>query len=263
MLKKEKIWEIALNLSVSNTTEDFMQSFRSNLDKILSEKGITYSSLADEAEISLSTLKTLMASNGKDCNLSTAIKLSKALGITIDELVGARTMSDGTRECVSKCRLMPQHFVNLARSYIRHIYKMFTNTASKEPRLIMLPECKNGHLQTTNVTTIIDISHLDKSIMGKISRGLHIPCDHYEPYFLKDEIILLAVDRDAKDGEICVISHSGQYYIVRKKMFVENGVKKWKYMSLFTEIEFPKDDVEDKLGYVVGYLNSDRSWGER
>ena len=62
-----------------------MKSFRSNLDKFLQEREITYSNLAEEAGISFSTLKTLMASSGKDCNLSTAIKLAKALGITIDE----------------------------------------------------------------------------------------------------------------------------------------------------------------------------------
>lgn len=103
MLKKEKIWEISLELSVCDNTDDFMRSFRKNLDRFLAEKDITYSRLAEEANISFSTLKTLMASSGKDCNLSTAIKLSKALGITIDELVGAGTMSDGTKECVSKC----------------------------------------------------------------------------------------------------------------------------------------------------------------
>ena len=262
-MKKEKIWEISLNLSVCDNTDDFMRSFRKNLDTFLAEKEITYSSLAEEAGISFSTLKTLMSSNGKDCNLSTAIKLSKALGITIDELVGARTMSDGTRECVSKCRVMPQHFVNLARSYIRHIYKLYRKTTSKEPRLVMLPECRNGHLQTTNVTTEIDVSHLNTTVISKIAHCLLIPCDHYEPYFLKGEIILLAVDRDGQDGEICVISHDGEYYIVRKKMFIESGQKKWKYMSLFTEKEFLKEDIEDKLGYVVGYLNEDRSWGIR
>lgn len=263
MLKQEKIWEISLNLSVCDTTDEFMRSFRANLDKFIAEKDITYANLSEKAGIAMSTLKTLMASNGKDCNLSTAIKLAKALGITIDELVGAGTMSDGTRECVSKCRVMPQHFVNLARSYIRHIYKLFQKTDSKEPRLVMLPECRSGHLQTTNVTTEIDVSHLQRSTISRIAHCLLVPCDHYEPYFLKGEIILLAVDRDGQDGEICVISHNGEYYIVRKKSYYDNGIKRWKYISLFTEVEFLKEDIEDKLGYVVGFLNPDRSWGIR
>ena len=127
----------------------------------------------------------------------------------------------------------------------------------------MLPECRRGHLQTTNVTTEIDVSHLPQSTISRVAHGLRVPCDHYEPYFLKDEILLLAVDRDGQDGEICVISHNGEYYIVRKKMYIENAQKKWKYMSLFTEKEFLKEEIEDKLGYVVGFLNPDRSWGIR
>lgn len=261
-MEKEKIWKIALNLTTCRDG-NYIENLRRNLDMFIQEKDITYSNLAEAADISVSTLNSLMNNNGKDCNLTTVIKLSKALGITIDELVGAGTMSDGTKECVSKCRVMPQHFVNLARSYIRHIYKLFTKTTSKEPRLVMLPECRNGHLQTTNVTTEIDVSHLSQNVIGKIAHCLLIPCDHYEPYFLKDEILLLAVDRDGQDGEICVISHNGEYYIVRKKMYIKDGQKKWKYMSLFTEKEFLKEEIDDKLGYVIGYLNPDRSWGVR
>lgn len=263
MIKRERVWEIALNFTTCQNTDFFMETLRKNLDMILAEKGITYSKLAELADISFSTLNSLMNGNAKDCNLSTIIKIAKALGITIDELVGAGTMSEGTRECVSKCRVMPQHFVNLARSYIRHIYKLFKATASKEPRLIMLPECKNGHLQTTNITTEIDISHLQRTTISRVAHGLRVPCEHYEPYFMEGDILLLAVDRDGQDGEICVISHNGEYYIVRKKSYYDNGIKKWKYISLFTEVEFLKEDIEDKLGYVVGFLNPDRSWGIR
>ena len=66
-----------------------------------------------------------------------------------------------------------------------------------------------------------------------------------------------------QDGEICVISNDGEYYIVRKKQFIENGIKRWKYMSLFTDKEFLKEEIDDKLGYVVGFLHPDRSWGVR
>lgn len=260
-MENEKNTNIYLKL-VSNH-DNYMSSLRDNVGLLRTEKKWSVRVLAEKANISEDTLNTFLKGTSKDCNLSTVVKLARAFGVTIDELVGAGTMSDGTRECVSRCRVMPQHFVNLARSYIRHIYKLFEKTDSKEPRLVMLPECRRGHLQTTNVTTEIDISHLQKGTISRIAHGLRIPCDHYEPYFFKDEIILLAVDRDGQDGEICVISHDGEYYIVRKKMYIENAQKKWKYMSLFTEKEFLKEEIEDKLGYVVGYLNPDRSWGIR
>jgi hypothetical protein len=261
MIKQEKIWEIAQNF-VSNKN-DVMDAFRKNCFMILEAKCITLREWAELADISFSTLNSFLYGNSKTCDINLPIKLARAIGVTVDELLGSSTMSEGTRECVSKCRRLPMHFVNLARSYIRHIYKLFQKTTSKEPRLVMLPECRNGHLQTTNVTTEIDVSHLEKSIQSRIAHCLCIPCDHYEPYFMKDEIILLAVDRDGQNGEICVISHGGEYYIVRKKSFFDNGIKRWKYISLFTEVEFLKEDIEDKLGYVIGFLYPDRSWGER
>lgn len=262
MFKREKLYGLALNLS-SCQNDEFMENLRKNLDMYLQEKSVTYANLSEQAGISFSTLNSLMNGNGKDCNLSTVIKLSKALGITMDELVGANTMDADTRDYVAKLRIMPPHFQNLAKSYIRHVYKLFIKTNAPEPRLVLLPEFSGEHLQTTNVTKTIDISHLERSIIPKVGHCLRIPCDHYEPYFLRDEIVLLGADRDAMNNELCVISNDGQYYIVRKKMFIEDGVKKWKYMSLFTDKEFLKDEIEEKLGYIVGFLNPDNSWGER
>ena len=261
MFKKEKIWDISRNF-VSNN-DDVMSAFRKNCFMILEAKCITLREWAELADISFATLNSFLYGNSKTCDINLPIRLARAIGVTVDELLGSGTMSEGTKECVSKCRMMPTHFVNLARSYIRHIYKLFQKTTSKETRLVMLPECRNGHLQTTNITTAIDVSHLEKSIQNRIAHGLCVPCDHYEPYFMKDEIILLAVDRDGQNGEICVISHGGEYYIVRKKGFIEDGVKRWKYVSLFTDVEFLKEDIDDKLGYVIGFLYPDRSWGER
>ena len=263
MLKREKIREIALNFVSSQ--DDVMASFRKNCFMIIEQKGTTIKAWAEAADISFSTLNNFLYGNTKTCDIMLPIKLARAAGVTVDELLGAGTMSDGTKECVSKCRIMPQHFVNLARSYIRHIYKLWLKSNLPEVRLVITPECKRGHLQTTNITMTVDISHIPQSAIGRVAHGLLIPCDHYEPYFFKEEIILLAVDRDGQDGEMCVISHNGEYYIVRKKMYISDGQKKWKYMSLFTDKEFLKEEIEDKLGYVVGFLNADKehSWGIR
>ena len=262
-MENEKNTNIYLKL-VSNH-DNYMSSLRDNIGLLRTEKKWSVRVLAEKANMSEDTLNTFLKGTSKDCNLSTVVKLARALGVTIDELVGAGTMSDGTREYVERTRVMPQHFVNLARSYIRHIYNLWIKKIGPEPRIVMLPECRNGHLQTTNVTELIDISHLQREVVNRVAHGLKIPCDHYEPYFFKEEIILLAVDRDGQDGEMCVISHNGEYYIVRKKMYILNGQKKWKYMSLFTEKEFLKEEIEDKLGYIVGFLNADKehSWGIR
>ena len=253
---------IYLNLASSH--DNYMASFRENIVYLKKQRGWSVRILAEKSGISEDTLNTFLKGTAKDCNLSTAIKLARALDVSIDELVGAETIKKESRNCLAYCRVMPNHFVYLVRSYVTHVYKLFCKSEKEDfPIIVMLPECRNGHLQTTNVTSSIDISHLERDTRSKVAHGLKIPCDHYEPYFMPGEIVLLAVDRDAKDGEICVISHNGNYYIVRKKQFILNGIKKWKYISLFTDKEFLREEIEDKLGYVVGWLNEDLSWGVR
>lgn len=244
-------------------SENYMESLRDNIGLLRTYYGWSVRVLAEKANISEDTLQTFLKGKSKDCNLSTAIKIAKAFGVSIDELVGAGTINPVTKESMQICRLLPQHFLYLVRTYIRHVYKLFLNKKGNEPRLVMLPECTDNRLHTTNITKLIDIGHLDKSIISRVAHGLRIPCDHYEPYFMPEEILLLGVDRDALDGETCVISHHSNYYIVKKKQYIENGLKKWKYISLFTEKEILKEDIDEKLGYVVGFLYPDGSWGER
>ena len=261
-MENQKQENIYLNLA--SNRENYMTAFRENIVYLKKKKGWSVRILAEKAGMSEDTLNTFLKSAGKDCNLSTAVKLARALDVSIDELVGAETSAKETRDCIAYCRVMPPHFVYLIRSYIGHIYKLFCKTGKEEfPIIVIMPECRSGHLQTTNVTSSINISHLDRDIRAKVAHGLKIPCDHYEPYFMPGEIILLAVDRDGKDGEICVISHDGNYYIVRKKQYILNGTKRWKYISLFTDREFLKEEIDDKLGYVVGWLNEDLSCGVR
>ena len=252
-------------LKLVTNSENWMDAFRQNLGLLRTYRGWSVRVLAEKADISENTINKIVQGKTNDCDMSIVVKIAKAFDISVDELIGAGTMSAEIKESISKCRVMPWHFKNSAKIYIKHIYKLWEKSNFLEDRIVITPECKQGHLQTTNITMTVDISHIPQSAIGKVAHGLLIPCDHYEPYFMKGEIILLAVDRDGQDGEMCVISHNGEYYIVRKKMYILNGQKKWKYMSLFTEKEFLREEIDDKLGYVVGFLNADdeHSWGIR
>ena len=252
-------------LKLVTNSDNWMDAFRQNIGILRVHYGWSVRVLAEKADVSDNTINKIVQGKTNDCDMSIVVRLARAFNVSVDELIGASTIEPETRACVAKCRAMPWHFRNLARSYIRHIYTLWLKSKSPEVRLVITPECKRGHLQTTNITMTVDISHIPQSAIGRVAHGLLIPCDHYEPYFMQGEIILLAVDRDGQDGEMCVISHNGEYYIVRKKMYIVDGQKKWKYMSLFTNREFLKEDIEDKLGYVVGFLNADdeHSWGIR
>lgn len=59
-----------------------------NLAKIRKKKGFTQEKLAREADISYHTLIKLESGGIKNPKIETVIKLSKALSISIDKLVG-------------------------------------------------------------------------------------------------------------------------------------------------------------------------------
>lgn len=263
-MKKEKL--INFPLSLSENQGNHLISFRQNIDYMMELHDMTLKELAEKADIPYGTLNTfLYDKEAKDCKLSTAIKISKVFGISVDELVGAGTIEPKSKESLAMARSMPDHVMYLIRSFIRHQYKMFSNLDPSSVHIpVLLPECVNTRLRTTNVTKVMRIDHLSDSIKSKVVMGLQIPCEHYEPHYMPNDILLLAADRDGLNNEKCVIVYKGNYFIAIKKISIVSGEKKVKYVSVLDgKNEVSRGEIEDKLGYVVGYLNSDGSWGVR
>ena len=244
---------------------NFMESFRENIDILMDQQGLTMKELAEKADMHFETLKTFLYSDAKDCKLSTAVKLARVLGVSMDELVGAETINEYSRDALSMCRKMPEHALYLIRSFIRHQYSIYDNTDKCSKVIsVLMPDCNDGYLPTTNVIKPLCVDHLPENLKSKICLGLQIPCEHYEPYYMPGDILLLATDRAAANNEKCVLTYRGHIFIGTKKFYIEDGVKKFKYASLIdSSRDVLPSDVEEKYGYVVGFLNSDSSWGIR
>ncbi len=249
---------------VSNP-QNYVESFRKNIFTLLDISGYTLRELSEKADMSFETLKSFLYGDAKDCKLSTAVKIARAFHISIDEVVGADTIDKKSRDSLCMCRSMPDYVVYLIRSFIRHQYKLQNQCDEKSINIpVLLPQCANGYLTTTNVTTTVCIDHLTNNLKSKISLGIQIPCEHYEPYYMPNEIILLAADRDGLNGERCIVSYKGNFFFAIKRFYIENGQKKWKYISMMDgRTEVLQNDIDDKIGYIVGYLNPDYSWGIR
>ena len=129
----------------------------------------------------------------------------------------------------------------------------------------MLPECYNGYLKTTTVSYALNVDHLQDGTKSRVCLGLKIPCEHYEPHYMKNEILLLAADRDGRNGEKCVVSHLGNMYICIKRIEQINGKKVASYISLLDgkNVLFSSEEIDDKYGYVIGFLSPDGTWGMR
>lgn len=262
-MKNEKNKYFPENL-VSNPT-NFVDSFRKNTFYLLEFRDLSIRELAEKADMPFETLKSFLYGNSKDCKLSTAVKIAKAFEISIDELIGAETLHPLSQQSIAMCRNMPDYVVYLIRSFIRHQYQLQNHFDSNSINIpVLLPECQDGYLQTTNVTDTVCIDHLTDALKAKICMGLKIPCEHYEPFYMPNEIVLLAADRDGQHNERCVVSYKGNLFLTKKFFFIENGEKKFKYVSLIDgKREILPRNIDDKLGYVVGFLNPDGSWGIR
>ena len=263
-MSKSKKRNINFDDLVSNP-QNYIESFRHNIFTFLEASDLTLRELSEKADMPFETLKSFLYGDAKDCKLSTAVKIARAFNVSIDEIVGANTITAMSRESLSMCRNLPDYVVYLIRSFIRHQYKIHSQFDEKSINIpVLLPECANGYLLTTNLTSTVCIDHLTNNLKAKISLGIQIPCEHYEPYYMPNEIVLLAADRDGQNGERCVVSYKGNYFFAIKRSYIENGEKKWKYVSMMDgKTELLKNEIDDKIGYVVGYLNPDSSWGIR
>ena len=262
-MEKEKIKKLALKFTADK--ENPISSFRKNIYMLIAEKDITLREVSELSDIPYSTLNTFLYGDATDCKLSTAVKLARVFGVSIDEIVGAETIEFDTRECVALSRCLPEHARSVCRAYITHLYKMYAeipNTSRAIP--VMLPKCVNGYLPTTNIVRTISIDHLTDNLKSKVCLGLQIPCSHYEPYYFQNEIILLSADRPAMNNEECLVTYKGNYFICIKKIDIHDGKKVHMYASLVDgkTIILP-DEIDDKIGYIVGFLNTDGSWGRR
>lgn len=252
MLKKELLRNLSLNLVKKQPNETYVDCIRKNLDIYIQQRGVTISKLAEEADISMETLKTILYGKAKSCNVSTAAALANALGITIDELVG--NMEKQTSLSLRTYQLLPDSSKKLIDWYIYHQHFIQTEHPAKRSVSIMLPLCSHtGNLKMTNEYETYDISHLDEEYYYRVFCGVKIPCHHYIPHFLKGDILLIANDRMAKNNEYTVIIVDGNVAVTYRKIEKGNVAYYGIRDNQFRSHDNPKIEI---LGYVAKVIKS-------
>lgn len=248
LLKNEKLKKISLDLCADK--HDYMRSFRKNVDMYISEKDITLREVAEIADMPFETLKNFLYKDSMDCKLSTAVKLARAFNVSIDELVGAETINEVSRESIAICRNLPENELYLIRWYIRYINNLNKNNKpNKRYVSVMELECNEvGNLKITTNYRHIDITDLHPEIRGKIFFGITMPCDHYMPTYSPYDILLIANDRNPLWNENSLLRIDGCFYIARRK--VESGIAKY-YSIRDGKFRINEDDVTEVVGYVV------------
>lgn len=264
MLSEERIRYLSTKLS--NDSENCIENLRNNIMLYTRQPDMTQSEFADLTGISTATLNNILYDKRKkDIQLSTVVSIAKALKISVDDLIGANCINPVTQESIAICKTLPEHSLYMVRYFIRHQQKIYSKLEWKKKYIsIFTPKYLDSHLMTTNVTETLCINDLPESIRNKVYCGLKMPCNYYMPHFMQGEIILISADRDALNNELCIVTLDGYIYLVQKTRKIVNGKKIWEYISVINNnLVFRDKDIDDKIGYIVGFLNSDGTLGVR
>ena len=254
-MQNEKLKKMSLNLCASK--HDYMKSFRKNVDMYISEKDITLREVAEIADMPFDTLKNFLYKDSADCKLSTAVKLARAFNVSIDELIGAETINEVSRESIAICRNLPDNALYLIRWYIRYIDGLNKkNEPHRRYVSVMELECNhNGNLKITTNYRHIDITDIGEEYRSKVFFGITMPCDHYMPTYSPYDILLIANDREAKTNENVLIRTDGNLFLAKRK--IENGIAKY-YSIRDGKFRLDEDNVDEVIGYIAHVLTLQR-----
>ena len=234
--------------------DNYMHSFRRNLSLYVDQKEITLQEVAECADISLSTLKSFLYGDSKDCTLSVAVRLARVFGVSLDEMVGAGTLPKQTCESMQILRTLPESFTHFIRWEIHfHQNALHSIKVSDKAIEIMCPTIgESGNMNLSNDMEVYDISHLSEAIKPKIFMGIRIPNDIYAPKYFEGDIILLANDRPAMAGEKVVVSYGSNMWVLECKYDRgENGVRKNYYSIRDGGFRATEEQVQYIIGYIV------------
>lgn len=248
MLEKKKLAELSAKLIANNV--DFMSAFRNNMYMYLENKNITLAEISELSGIPYPTLRTFLYGNSRDTNLSNAIKLAKTFGVSVDELVGAETIPEPTRESLSICRNLPENDLMLVRWFIRCLADLNSqNEPNKRYVKVMLPEEDNdGNCKLVSKFENMEITDLQEPLRSKIFMGFKVISDYYMPYYKPNDVILIANDRPAKFNEHILVRVGDFIYIVKR--ISKNGIGKL-YSIRDDKYRIDESEVDELIGYIV------------
>ena len=108
--------------------------------------------LAEKANISESTInKIVQGISGRIATKSLSVKLARHSGVSVDELIGAKTISDETRKVIAMTRVLDEHHRKVIRIYAKHQYILHKNNNSPKQNNF----CSNSKMYRKKIKTCI------------------------------------------------------------------------------------------------------------
>lgn len=246
---KQKNLEEKDNYIVKNSV-DLSDTFRQNIWKYAEDRGMTIVDIANKSDIPINTINSFLHKISNDMKVSNVAKIAKALNVSIDELVGADTMPNLTKESLAVCRTLPENDLYLVRWFIRYLTNL-NNKSEPNKRYIsaIIPTLTNdGDFKISANYEKIEITDLKEPLRSKVFVGCKIVSDHYMPHYAPNDVILIANDRPANHNENIIIRVDKYLYIAKKRM--EDGVSKL-YSIRDGKYRIDESEIDEVIGYIA------------
>lgn len=239
----------------STIKSNLMYNLRTNTHNIAKDMGITVAVLSEMSGLPERTLKNVLYGNNEDCKFSNAVAIAKALGVSIDELADCGTINEISLQNMIDCRSLPPRYLNLVRWFIRHQITLSKNDKEFE-KIISVMEAKvtsDYTLKVSNIFKQIDLSdvNISEEIKQKSFLGIHLPTEHFLPYYSMYDVILIADDRKPLERERVAVLIKDSLFLVENRYINGEqclfGIRDGKYRQKASE-------VDEVIGYVSAVI---------
>lgn len=233
---------------VKNNVE-YPEVFRQNILKYAEYNKMTMVDVANKSNIPINTINSFLHQLSNDMKVSNVAKIAKALSVSIDELIGADTIPELTKESLSICRNLPENDLMLVRWFIRCLADLNgKNEPNKRYVKVMLPEEDNdGNCKLVSKFENMEITDLQEPLRSKIFMGFKVISDYYMPYYKPNDVILIANDRPAKFNEHILVRVGDFIFIVKRVS--KNGIGKL-YSIRDDKYRIDESEIDEIIGYI-------------
>ncbi len=229
---------------------DLSDTFRQNIWRYAESKDMTIVDIANESGIPINTINSFLHKVSNDMKVSNVAKIAKTLNVSIDELVGADTMHELTKESLAVTRTLPENDLYLVRWFIRYLDALNKKTEPNKRYIsaIIPTLTNNGDFKISSNYEKIEITDLKEPLRSKIFVGCKITSDYYMPHYIPGDVILIANDRPPKPNENVIVRTGKYLFIVKRK--IENDVAKY-YSIRDGKYRIDESEVDELIGYIA------------
>ena len=233
--------------------ENYMISFRRNVETYAKENNLTLRKVSEMSNIPYATLNSFFYGKNMDCKLSTAVKLARALDVTLDELVGAGTLTKMEQRDLKMLRILPRRTKYLIHWLIEYHGHMMMHQDQREKRIsVLIPKIHNGtEMLFSYHYKLMDVSKCSDEIKAKAYIGLKLVSENYMPKYAPGDILLIANNHIEADNMDYVIIYYGRIYLTKR---IKKDANKFCFVIEDGGFQVDEDEIDGILGYIIGIV---------